>query len=262
MNLTSHRARERLFLPVATGVLLLAIWQLVAARQLIGSGAIPTPVASAQALWGQVRTGGFWGMIGTTIGYWVIGLAIASALAVLLGIAIGLSPIARDFTQSFVDFARSFPHVALIPIAVIIFGTSMQMVLVMVLVGALWPLLIHATDGVSDLDPVALDTARAFRLTRSERFRHVVLPGAVPMMAAGMRISAAIALILVIVTGMIAGSPGLGRGIVSAEQAGDSALMYALILTTGLIGLALNGVFDLTERRLLHWHASQRRLAP
>jgi ABC-type nitrate/sulfonate/bicarbonate transport system permease component len=112
--------------------------------------------------------------------------------------------------------------------------------------------------GVQDVDPVATDTARSFGFSRPQRLFRVTLPSAVPYIATGMRIASAVSLILTVTAELVIGSAGLGRSINVARSGGDEQLMYALIIATGLLGLALNAIFVLTERRVLHWHPSQR----
>jgi ABC-type nitrate/sulfonate/bicarbonate transport system permease component len=105
---------------------------------------------------------------------------------------------------------------------------------------------------------VATDTARSFGFSRAQRLLRVTLPSAVPYIATGVRISAAVALILAVTAELVIGSPGLGREINLARQGQDVELMYALILATGLLGVAVNVLFTRVERRVLHWHPSQR----
>ena len=89
----------------------------------------------------------------------------------------------------------------------------------------------------------------------------MTLPSAVPYIATGLRIASAVALILTVTAELVIGSEGLGRSITVARSGGDVELMYALIIATGLLGLALNSLFVWGERRVLHWHPSQRRSA-
>ena len=94
--------------------------------------------------------------------------------------------------------------------------------------------------GVQDVDPVATDTARSFGFSRAQRLLRVTLPSAVPYIATGLRIASAVALILAVTAELVIGAPGLGREINLARQGGNVELMYALIIATGLLGLALN----------------------
>jgi ABC-type nitrate/sulfonate/bicarbonate transport system permease component len=89
----------------------------------------------------------------------------------------------------------------------------------------------------------------------------VSLPGAVPFIATGIRISSATALVLVVTAELVIGAPGLGREINQARAGGVPDLMYALTIATGLLGVALNAVLAKIEARVLHWHPSHREAA-
>jgi ABC-type nitrate/sulfonate/bicarbonate transport system permease component len=91
-----------------------------------------------------------------------------------------------------------------------------------------------------------------------QRLFRVTLPSAVPYIATGLRIASAVSLILTVTAELVIGSAGLGRSINVARSGGNEELMYALILTTGILGMLLNGIFVRAERRVLRWHPSQR----
>jgi ABC-type nitrate/sulfonate/bicarbonate transport system permease component len=112
--------------------------------------------------------------------------------------------------------------------------------------------------GVADVDTVARDTARSFGLGRAEQVRYLVLPTALPYLMTGVRLAASVALILAVTAEMVIGNPGLGRAIVFAQAAGDWVGVYALVIVTGLLGLAVNLVFRFIERKSLAWHQSVR----
>ena len=124
-----------------------------------------------------------------------------------------------------------------------------------------FPQLLHAWPVVSPhahARVLQIETARSFRIRRADRVLRVTLMGAVPYIATGLRIASATALILAITAELIIGSEGLGRSINIARQGGATDIMYALIVTTGLVGWGLNSLFAAIERRVLHWHPSQR----
>jgi ABC-type nitrate/sulfonate/bicarbonate transport system permease component len=127
---------------------------------------------------------------------------------------------------------------------------------------AFWQVLVQVLHGVADIDPVAQDTARAYRLGRWHRVRYLVWPTALPYVATGVRLAATVALILTITGELVIGSPGLGQEIATARASGAVAAMYALIVVTGLFGVAANLATRAAERRALHWHPSLRREVP
>ena len=178
-----------------------------------------------------------------------------------VGLALGFNEVLYYAARPVVEFLRPVPSVALIPLAILIYGTGLQSKVFLVAFAATWPLLIQTIYGARDLDPLQLETARSFRVRRTDRILRVTLMGAVPYIATGLRIASATALILAITAELIIGSEGLGRAINIARQGGAVDQMYALIVTTGLLGWALNSLYAAGERRVLHWHPSQRSAA-
>jgi ABC-type nitrate/sulfonate/bicarbonate transport system permease component len=239
----------------------LALFELLSRTELINSRFFPPISAMVARLVEEAGTGGFWADVGHTMEGWALGLGIACAIAVPLGIVVGSSPLLYRALRGVIEFLRPIPSVALIPLAVLVYGSGLESKVFLAVFASTWPLLMQTLYGVQDVDPVATDTARSFGFSRAQRLVRVTLPGAVPYIATGVRISAAVALILVITAELVIGAPGLGRGINLARQGGNVELMYALILATGLLGMAVNALFTRIEQRVLHWHPSQRRAA-
>ena len=210
------------------------------------------------ALADEVRTAEFWQAVGDTLRGWSLGLLIAVVLGVVVGIFLGIVPALREFTASTIEFLRPIPSVALIPLAVLVFGTDLGSTLLLVVYASFWQVLVQVMYGVHDVDPVAQETARSFGMGWWSRVRHLVWPTALPYVLTGVRLAAAVALILAITAELVIGSPGLGNRIGSAQSGGAVATMYALVLVTGVLGLAVNLLARLLERRVLHWHPSVR----
>lgn len=240
------------------GVLLL--FEVASRSGLLPSAYFPPVSAMFRRLGQELVTREFWTDVGQTMQGWGIGLAIAIAIAVPVGLAVGsLWPLFRA-TRPVIEFLRPVPSVALIPLAVLVYGTGLETKVFLVVYASVWPLLLQMLYGVRDIDPVALDTARSFRLSRRDRVLRVMLPSIVPYLATGLRISSSVALVLAVTAELVVGAPGLGRTITAAQSGGNVELMYALIIVTGLLGWGLNIVLRMVERRALHWHPSQRSL--
>ena len=153
-----------------------------------------------------------------------------------------------------IEFLRPIPSVALIPLAVLVYGTGLESKVFLAVFASFWPLFVQTLYGVQDVDPVVTDTARSFGLGRFERIWRIRLPAAVPYIATGVRISSAVALILAVTAELVIGSAGLGRSISVAQSGGAIDVMYALIIATGMLGWLLNILATRGERRVLHWH--------
>ncbi|WP_431879070.1 ABC transporter permease [Micromonospora marina] len=241
----------------AVGLLgFLVVWQLIPTLGLIDPHDLPYATDVFGRLAQEVRDLAFWRRVRLTMTSWAIGLTVAALAAVALGTVVGMVPFLRRATHTTVEFLRPVPSVALIPLAVLMFGLQMRAALVIIVYAAFWQVFVQVIYGVADVDTVARDTARSFGLTRAERLRYLVLPTALPYLMTGLRLGAAVALILAVTAEMVIGNPGLGRMIELSRSAGDAAGLYGLVVVTGILGLLVNVVFRFVERRSLAWHQS------
>lgn len=245
-------------LPLTGVVVALLIFELVPRLGLVDRRFLPPASEMFAALFGRIADGTLWEPIVDTMQGWALGLGTALVIALPLGILIGSVFLLFMSTRTIVEFLRPIPSVALIPLAVLVFGAGLESKWFLAAFAATWPILLQTLYGVRDVDPVGLETARSFGIKTPERLLRVVLPSALPYIFTGVRISSAVALILSVTAELVLGAPGLGQEINIARQSAAVDQMYALIIVTGLIGWLLNIILSAAERRLLHWHASQR----
>ncbi|SCL33768.1 ABC-type nitrate/sulfonate/bicarbonate transport system, permease component [Micromonospora rhizosphaerae] len=236
-----------------------ALLEVVPRIGLVSPDYLPPASRIGVALAELVGEASFWTALGDTVRGWFLGLVIAVVLGIAVGFVIGTVPVLREFTASTIEFLRPIPSVALIPLAVLVFGTDLRSVLLLVVYASFWQVLVQVLYGVQDVDPVAQETARTFGLDRWARMRHVTWPTALPYVLTGVRLAAAVALILAITAELIIGAPGLGNEIGVAQSGGAIPRMYALVIVTGLLGVAVNVLARRLERWLLSWHPSLRR---
>jgi ABC-type nitrate/sulfonate/bicarbonate transport system permease component len=236
----------------------LALWQFVSRAGLISEQDLPAMTTTFQELWSMVHTREFWTAFGQTVRGWALGLGIATALAVPIGILLGSSQFALRAFRVPIEFLRPIPSAALIPLLFLTLGTTLKSEVFLATFGAFWPLLVQTIYGVRDVDPVALDTARSFGVGRFERLYRIKLPSSIPYIATGLRISSAVSLILAFTAELFMGTGGLGQIMNVSESFGQTVQVYALALATGFLGLAIYVVFAAIERRALRWHPSQR----
>jgi NitT/TauT family transport system permease protein len=189
-----------------------------------------------------------------TLQAWGLGLLIATVVAVPAGVLLGASRVCYRATRAIVDLARPIPSVALIPLAILLFGLGLKMKIALIVYGAFWPVLFNTIYGVQDVDPVAKDTARAFGFGRLATLARVSLPSSAPFIVTGVRIASSIALILAISAELISGGDtGVGGWMRAGSEGGDARLVYAGTMFTGVLGLVLNQVLQTVERRLFGW---------
>jgi ABC-type nitrate/sulfonate/bicarbonate transport system permease component len=257
-RMRSTRASSPLVLGAVglTGLILLA--ELLPRTGLVARRYFPTSSEIGSAMVDQVTDPEFWVALLDTIQGWALGLLIAASAGIVAGIVIGSTHFLRELTASTIEFLRPIPSVALIPLAVLLFGTALESKLLLVVYASFWPVLIQVLYGVQDVDPVAQDTARVYRFGRWARIRYVTWPTALPYVMTGLRLSAAVALILAVTAELVIGNPGLGNRLAVAQSSGAIAATYALVVVAGLIGVMVNVLARFVERRALRWHPSQR----
>jgi ABC-type nitrate/sulfonate/bicarbonate transport system permease component len=237
---------------------ILLLLEIIVRAGVIPSRYFPPMTTTFGTLFEQLAEQAFWKAVLQTLEGWALGLGIAAIIAIPLGMLIGSNQYVYRGLRPIIEFLRPIPSVALIPLAILIYGTGMQSKVFLAAFAATWPMLIQSIYGVRDLDPVQRETAQSFRIPRRDRLLKVSLPGAIPFIATGIRISSATALVLVVTAELVIGAPGLGRAINTARAGGVPDLMYALTIATGLLGWGLNVVISSIEARALHWHPSHR----
>lgn len=243
----------------ALGILLfLALWQTVPALGWANPRYLPPATDVLVVFVSNLGLMSFWVALGQTMTAWAIGFAISVVAALVLGFLIGSNRFLREATRSTIEFLRPIPSVALIPLAVLLFGLRLPSELLLIIYACFWIVLIQVLYGVGDVDKVAYDTVRSMRLNAFDRVRHLVWPTTLPYFVTGVRLAATVALILAITAELVVGTPGLGKEVARAQSNSAYAAMYALILASGLVGVLINLIARWAERRLLFWHGSVR----
>jgi len=196
----------------------------------------------------------FWSAFWSTMQACIIGLALATLLAVPLGLVLGLSKWAHNAAITIVELLRPIPSVALIPLAILVWGRGTEMKVALIVYACVWPILFNTIYGTHHVDPIASDTAQVFGMGRTKTMWRVHLPAASPFIFTGIRIAASVALILAVSTEIIAGgADGLGIQLELARNFGDLKLSYAFTIVIGLVGLAMHFIFEAFERRRFAW---------
>lgn len=257
------RARRRRALRVGTrlwsvvGVVGVAgLWEAVTRSGLIAPNLMPSFSATCVKLAALVLDTSFWAYVVLTLRAWAIGLVVAVAIALPAGFLIGLSDRAYRFVRVPVEAIRPVPPIVVLPLALLVLGGGTAFQTTLIVQGAMWPLLITVAYAVRSVDPVALDTAASFRLSPRHTLFFVRLPAAAPLIATGLRLGAATAFGVTIVSELLGGSTGLGTLLMIGQSGGDVALVYAVTLVAGVFGLVIAQLFGTLERPLLAWKVS------
>jgi ABC-type nitrate/sulfonate/bicarbonate transport system permease component len=183
-----------------------------------------------------------------------LGITASIVIGVAAGTLIGMIRWLRELFEPLLEFFRAIPPPVLIPVVMLLLGITDTMKVVVIVSGALWPILLNTIDGVRATDSVMSETADSFQITWWERLWFLVLPAASPRIMAGVRQSLSVALILMVISEMFASSAGLGYRIAYFQRNYLIAEMWSGILLLGLVGVLLATTFGVVERRLLRWY--------
>jgi ABC-type nitrate/sulfonate/bicarbonate transport system permease component len=196
------------------------------------------------------------GNILPSLGRMLAGLAIATAIAFPLGIALGRSPVVTSYLNPLLQFARALPVVTLAPVFIVLFKLGTQMEIATIAFGTIWPILLNTIDGAATVDPQHLETGRAFRLSAWQRLVWVIIPAALPKAFAGFRLSLSLALILMVFSELVGSSNGIGYELSNATNSFDMTFVWSTIVLLGILGYLLNALLGGAERLVLSWRTS------
>ncbi|MFX0543881.1 ABC transporter permease [Roseovarius sp. S4756] len=246
-----HSARVSKGLIGALGLVL--FWEALRASGMVNPRDLPSVNAILVSFVEQVANGSLVVAALWTLMSWFLGLMVALILGTASGILLGLVPWLERASRPALEFLRPIPSVALIPVALMVLGIGMSMQVSLIVFASIWPILFSARQGVEGIDPRYHDVGRVFGLGQGARILRIVLPAALPSIATGTRIGAAIALALSITVEMLTGRPGLGGALQSARLSGQITEMWAVVFAAGLMGQCLNMIFLRGERWLFPW---------
>jgi ABC-type nitrate/sulfonate/bicarbonate transport system permease component len=245
----------------AAGVLLivalLAAWE-VAARWMVETTSFPRMTTVMQSWYELVVNGDIPSALFVTLQRMLLAYAAAAVVGIVIGLLMGKFRFVHNLLEPLIELLRPIPSPAYIPIAILFLGIESQMKIVLIFVATLFPIIVNTYAGVTGVNAALLDTGRTFGLSQMQSIRQIVIPAASPLIFAGLRISLAIALILAVISEMVAGNDGAGFFILYNQQSFQIPEMYAGILSLAVMGYALNRVFLEVEKRVVGWHIQSR----
>lgn len=213
-------------------------WAVVAAHLVEG---IPAPAGVAAALGAELGGATLWSATAHTLTVTLLATAFAGALGVLVGAAVGMSATVGRLLGSSINTLRFVPPVALIPVVLLFLGFSVGSEIAVGTFAALWPVLLNVAAAARGVRERFEDMARIHRVGPMRQLASLYIPGSLVAAATGLRVGAALALILVVAVEMLAVPNGLGHQVRFAGDALQLPTMYAYIVWTGCVGLLLNG---------------------
>jgi NitT/TauT family transport system permease protein len=236
-------------------LVLLCLWQLASQLKLIDPTFVPGPVEVAGRVGQLFAKAEFRVDFVATVLAWLIATLAATAIAVPVGLLLGSLPVLRSATSAVVDLLRPIPSVTLIPLVLIAFGDGAQVKIILATFASVWPILFNVIYGLREVDPLFVDTARAFRTSRLRTALAVRLPYVMPFALTGIRMSAAISLVVIVSTEFLSNS-GIGFGsyvVLNGEQSGDIPMVIGGVVVAGILGGLVNSLLQGAQNRWFSW---------
>lgn len=238
-------------------ILLVAAWWVLSAGS--ENFYFPPLADIVETIYDEATDGNLWSNLAFSVINYTIGFVGASILAVVIGVLLGSSPRIRNAMTPLLDFMRAMPQIALVPVVIMAFGIGAAPKMFLIGFICFWPILLNTIDGIRGLNPQLLEVSNAYRVPYFLYLRRVMLPGALPSIMAGMRVSLALGVIMVIVSEMYASTEGLGFYILQSQESYRVTDVWAGTIVIGLLGYAISLGFILVERQVLAWYFQRER---
>ena len=246
--------KRRIVNTTATIAIAVVLWEVVAIATK-GVGFVPL-AQLAEALLSISTSEGFWISIGMTVGLTIAGLVAGTAVALVVGVPLGMVNVLDVSARGTINFVRAIPTVVLLPLLLASLGSRTSVVVILIILAVSLKMAVYVTRGLRDIPTQFIDQSRLFHLKRSTLVAAVRLPAASAIVISGVRQTVNRAYGAVILAGFLAGTPGLGRDINLSNIRGDDAGLLAYVVVAGVVSVAMYQLFVFLEKRLVRWRVS------
>jgi ABC-type nitrate/sulfonate/bicarbonate transport system permease component len=234
-------------------LLVIAIWQLAGGAGLVNPLFLPTPLSICRAIYQLAISGVLWHHLAFSLMRIGVGWLLGTVFGVAVGFAIGLSTLARSVGITFISALFPIPKIALLPLLILWLGIGEEPKIATIALGVFFSTAISVYSGVDAVPRNLIRMAQSFNVPFATIVRRVVWPGALPSILAGFRITASVALLLVVSAEMIGAEYGIGAFVLQAGNLMQTDQLLAGVVILSLFGLAIGKLIGLLETRLLHW---------
>jgi NitT/TauT family transport system permease protein len=234
-------------------VLVIGLWQLAGSAGWINPLFLPAPSSIARAIYQLAISGALWHHLSYSIMRIGTGWILGTITGVIVGFAIGLSSLARGVGITFISALFPIPKIALLPLLILWLGIGEEPKIATIALGVFFSTAISVYSGVDSVPRNLIRMAQSFNVPFHAIVRRVIWPGALPAILAGFRITASVALLLVVSAEMIGAEYGIGAFVLQAGNLMQTDQLLAGVVILSLFGLAVGRLINLLETRLLHW---------
>lgn len=237
-------------LGLAAIVVVILLWQAAVQFRVITATYLPSPLEIARSIPGEWSSGAIVDNTAHTVMVAVVGWLMATVLGLIVGSIVGGIPVVWRWTAASIEYLRAIPSVALLPLAVILFGFSAEMEWVLVVYGAQWMVAVATIDALRHAPGPLVDAARTLEMSRFAVFAKIILPNAVPRIFVGVRLAMSLGLVLAVAAEILGNPRGLGAAITFNQESYRPAQTFLYLLLIGIVGICLNYILTAVARAL------------
>jgi sulfonate transport system permease protein len=250
---TPRRPAVSVTLRVAGPLVLVAAWWTASAAGALNPAVLSSPEQVAKSAWQLWQSGQLQSAIGVSLYRAAAGLAIGVATGLVLGVITGFWRLGEELLDSPLQILRALPFLSLVPLFMVWFGIGDEARIILIAVATTFPMYVSTAGGVRAVDPKLVEAMRSFGLRGWALVREVVLPGALPSLLSGFRLSMTLSVIALIAAEEINTTSGIGYLMNQAETFSRTDILTVCVLLYGLLGLGADLIARVTERALMPW---------
>ncbi len=249
------RRREHPMARALGPVGLLLAWELLTRTGWVPALFLPSPLGVLAAGWQMLQSGELLAHVGTSLQRILLGFGLGALAGVAVGLAVGVFSLAEAVGNPLIAATFPVPKIALLPLLILWLGIGELSKVAVITLGVFFPMAINTYTGVRHADPLLLRAAVSFGAGRWSLVRKVMLPSALPMIFAGLRLGAGTSLLLLVAAEMIAANSGIGYLILNAQNLMQTTSLMVGIVLLSVLGLASHWLLTRLERLALPWKA-------
>ncbi|WP_250527696.1 ABC transporter permease subunit [Caballeronia sp. GAWG2-1] len=232
------------------------IWEAAARAGLITPQVLPAPSSVLETALGLMRSGDLFVHLGVSLLRAVTGFVIGGTVGLVLGIAVGFSPLAQALLDRSIQMVRAIPFLAMLPLVIVWFGVGEVAKIFLVALAVLFPIYINTMLGIRQIDPKLMELAKVIGLDWTAIVRRIILPGAMPSILTGVRYALAHAWLALVIAETLATTKGIGFLAMDAREFLQTNVIVLTIVIYAVIGVVADALVRLLEAHFLSWHAN------
>ena len=236
-------------------VVIVATWQVLSSAGVIPEDKIASPAQIGATAWELAKDGTLGDATLVSVQRVLAGFVVGASIGLVLAVVAGLSRVGEDAVDPPMQMLRTLPHFGLIPLFIVWMGIGEAPKIALIAMGVAFPLYLNTFAGIRSIDRKMTEAALTMGLTRRQRLRHVVVPGALPQALVGLRQSLGVAWLSLIVAETVSADSGLGYMINHAREFLQTDVIVVGLAVYSILGLATDSLVRLIERRALAWRS-------